>query len=72
MLTLRFVFSQLIDFLPAEEFDRCIGPQRGARWMLGFSCRDEFLCFAYVQLKFRESLRAVATCLQPGTSVLTR
>jgi hypothetical protein len=56
--------SKVMDFLPPKEFGRSIGPHRGTRWMLGFSCRDQFLCSAFVQLTFRETPRAVETCLQ--------
>ena len=30
----------------------------------GFSCRDQFLCLAFAQLTFRESLRDIETCLR--------
>ncbi len=64
MLTRRSVFSQLMDFLPNDEFDGIIGRHRGSRRMLGFSCRDQFLCFAVEQFTSRERLRDIETCLQ--------
>ena len=64
MLDGQFVFSQLMDFLPRREFSACVvrygGPRRGR----GFSCRDQFLCMAFAQLTFRESLRDIETCLR--------
>ena len=64
MLTCRYVLSQLMDFLPTDEFDRSVERYRGNRRMRGFSCRDQFLCLAFAQLTFRESLRDIETCLR--------
>ena len=49
MLTCRYVFSQLMDFLPTDDFDRSVERYRGNRRMRGFSCRDQFLCLAFAQ-----------------------
>jgi Domain of unknown function (DUF4372) len=64
MHTRRSVFSQLMDSLPTEEFDGSIDRHRGNRRMLGFSCKDQFLCFAVEHLRSRECLRDIETCLQ--------
>jgi hypothetical protein len=58
------VFSQLMAFLPRHEFDRCVRRYRGNRRVRGFSCRDQFLCMAFAQLTYRESLRDIETCLR--------
>jgi hypothetical protein len=58
------VFAQLMDFLPRHEFNTCVRRYRGDRRPRGFSCRDQFLCLAFAQLTFRESLRDIETCLQ--------
>ena len=58
------VFSQLMDFLPTYEFDRCVGRYRGNHRVREFSCRDQFLCMAFAQLTYRESLRDIETCLR--------
>ena len=60
----RFVFSQLMDFLPRREFHACVQRYRGDRRQRGFSCRDQFLCLSFAQLTFRESLRDIETCLR--------
>ncbi len=60
----QFVFSQLMEFLPRHEFDACVRRYRGDRRQRGFSCRDQFLCLAFGQLTFRESLRDIETCLR--------
>jgi hypothetical protein len=60
----QFVFAQLMDFLPRREFSNCIARHGGHRRPRGFSCRDQFLCLAFAQLTFRESLRDIETCLR--------
>ena len=63
MLSDRYVFSQLIDSLPRHEFNRCVARYRGNRRARNFSCFDQFLCMAFAQLTYRESLRDIETCL---------
>jgi Domain of unknown function (DUF4372)/Transposase DDE domain len=60
----HFVFTQLMDFLPRRPFNACVTRWRGDRRPRGFSCRDQFLCLAFAQLTFRESLRDIETCLR--------
>jgi hypothetical protein len=64
MHTGRLIFSQLLDFLPQHPFNRCVRRYRGNRKVSRFSCRDQFLCMAFSQLTYRESLRDIVTCLQ--------
>jgi len=60
----RTVFSQLLDFAPQHEF-RCLVARHGADYRLRhFSCWDQFLCMAFAQLTFRESLRDIEACLR--------
>jgi hypothetical protein len=60
----QLVFAQLMDFLPRHDFNVCVRRHRGDRRPRGFSCRDQFLCLAFAQLTFRESLRDIETCLR--------
>src|SRR5215210_7894546 len=60
----KLVFAQLMDFLPRHEFNACVRRYDGDRRLRGFSCRDQFLCLAFAQLTFRESLRDIETCLR--------
>jgi hypothetical protein len=60
----QLVFAQLMDFVPRHEFNTCVRRYRGDRRERGFSCRDQFLCLAFAQLTFRESLRDIETCLR--------
>jgi Domain of unknown function (DUF4372)/Transposase DDE domain len=60
----KLVFAQLMDFVPRHDFDACVRRYGGHRRPRGFSCRDQFLCLAFAQLTFRESLRDIETCLR--------
>jgi transposase len=60
----KLVFAQLMDFLPRHDFNTCVQRYGGDRRPRGFSCRDQFLCLAFAQLTFRESLRDIETCLR--------
>lgn len=60
----KLVFAQLMDFVPRHDFDACVRRYGGHRRSRGFSCRDQFLCLAFAQLTFRESLRDIETCLR--------
>jgi hypothetical protein len=64
------VFAQLMDFMSRHEFNACVRRYHGDRRLRGFSCRDQFLCLAFAQLTFRESLRDIETCLRAVPSKL--
>ncbi len=64
MNTGRTVFSQVMDFLPLAAFRRCVGRYRGNYKVQHFSCLDQFLCMAFAQLTYRESLRDIESCLR--------
>jgi hypothetical protein len=60
----RTVFSQLIEFLPHKEFQRCVIRYRGDAHLRGFSCWDQMLAMIFAQLTYRESLRDIEACLR--------
>jgi hypothetical protein len=60
----RIVLAQLMDHLPPYEFQKCVARYRGNYKFRGFSCLDQFLCFAFAQLTFREGLRDIEACLR--------
>ena len=64
------VFSQLMDFVPAHEFRRYVEQYRGNHKVKSFSCWDQFLCMAFAQLTYRESLRDIEACLRASGSKL--
>lgn len=60
----RIVFSQLTDFLPKKQFDRCVRRYHGNYRTRTFSCFDQYLCMAFAQLTYRQSLRDIEICLR--------
>jgi len=64
MNTGKTVFAQLMDFLPMHAFGRCVNRYRGNHKARGFSCYDQFLCLAFAQVTYRESLRDIEACLR--------
>ncbi len=70
MNTGRTVFAQLMDFLPLHDFRCCVERYRGDYKVQSFSCLDQFLCLAFAQLTYRESLRDIEACLRAQQSKL--
>jgi len=66
----KLVFAQLMRHLPQTTFRRCVTRYRGERKVQSFSCLDQFLCMAFAQLTFRESLRDIEACLRAQRSKL--
>jgi len=59
----KTVFAQILEHLPRYEFDKFVKKYEGNRRVRRFPCYDHFLCLAYAQLTYRESLRDIETCL---------
>jgi transposase len=59
-----------MDFFPDYEFQVCVNRYQGDRYVKNFSCRDQFLCLAFAQLTYRESLRDIEACLRAQQSKL--
>lgn len=59
----RTIFTQVIDTLHREQFERCVSRYPMPRESRGFSARDQFLSMAFAQMTFRESLRDIEACL---------
>jgi len=64
MDTGKAVFAQLMDFLPFYEFQKCVQRYNGHYKVKHFSCWNQFLCMAFAQLTYRESLRDIEVCLR--------
>ena len=58
------VFSQIMDFLPIKKFRRCVDRYNGNYRVRSFTCLNQFLCMAFAQLTYRESLRDIECCLR--------
>jgi hypothetical protein len=63
MNTGRTVFSQLIEFLPHQQFQKCVARYGGGRYLKNLFCWDQYLAMAFAQLTYRESLRDIEACL---------
>jgi len=60
----RTVFSQIMDFIPSFQFRQCVDRYNGNYKVIAFTCLDHFLCMAFAQLTYRESLRDIEACLR--------
>ena len=70
MYTGQIVFSQVTRFLPLRAFHRCVAHYKGEYKVRKFDCLDQFLCMAFAQLTYRESLRDIEVCLRGNPSKL--
>lgn len=66
----KLVFAQLMEHLPLPTFRQCVARYPSSYPTLKFSHLDQFLCMAFAQLTFRESLRDIETCLRANRSKL--
>jgi hypothetical protein len=64
MFTGKLAFAQLMEFLPLSRFHQCVHRYPSSHPTKGFSHLDQFLCMAFAQLTFRESLRDIEVCLR--------
>ena len=58
------MFAQLMEYLPLHTFRRCVERFPSKYPTKTFSHLDQFLCMAFAQLTYRESLRDIETCLR--------
>lgn len=59
----KLVFAQVMEYAPWHTFRRLVGKYGGDFNVRSFSCLDQFLCMAFAQLTYRESLRDIEACL---------
>mgnify|MGYP006276553989 CR=1 FL=1 len=64
MHTGKLVFAQLMEHLPLTTFRRCVARYKGEHKVKSFSCLDQYLCMAFAQLTYRESLRDIVKSLR--------
>ena len=60
----HYVFAQVMRHLPLTTFRRCVARYGGEHRIKRFSCLDQYLCLAFAQLTWRESLRDIEACLR--------
>jgi hypothetical protein len=66
----KLVFAQITQHLPLTTFRRCVARYGGEHKVKTFSCLDQYLCMAFAQLTYRESLRDIEACLRAQTDKL--
>lgn len=64
------LFAQIMEFIPKYEFQKCVSRYHGNRKIQSFSCWDQYLCMAFAQVTYRESLRDIEACLRTVKSKL--
>jgi len=64
MYTGKLVFSQVMEHLPLHVFHQCVNRYNGDFKVKEFTCLDQYLCMAFAQLTYRESLRDIEACLR--------
>jgi Domain of unknown function (DUF4372)/Transposase DDE domain len=70
MNTGTLVFAQVTKHLPLTTFRRCVARYGRTHKVKTFSCLDQYLCMAFAQLTYRESLRDIEACLRAQQSKL--
>ncbi len=70
MHTGKLVFAQVMEHLPLTTFGRCVMRHKGHHKVKRFTCLDQYLCMAFAQLTYRESLRDIEACLRAQASKL--
>jgi hypothetical protein len=63
-------FSQFMRHLPLTTFSRCLARYAGEHKVKSFSCLDQYLCMAFAQLTYRESLRDIESSLRAQAAKL--
>src|SRR5665647_3152084 len=58
------VLAQIMEHLPRTTFGRCVARYGREHKFKTFSCLDHYLCMAFAQLTYRESLRDIEACLR--------
>ncbi len=59
-----------MDFVPMNDFRQCVKCYNGNYKIKSFTCWDQYLCMAFAQLTYRESLRDIQACLRAAQTKL--
>lgn len=66
----RFVFSQVVDFVPRYQFDKLVKKYKGDYRVHGLSCYNQFLHLLFGQLTACTSIRDICLCLKAHSNNL--
>lgn len=64
----KYVFAQIVEFLPQRIFDRFVEKYDGNKYVKHFSCWNQLLCMLFGQLTNRDSLRDLIVALDAHSS----
>lgn len=64
----KYVFAQIVEFLPQRIFDRFVEKYDGNRYVKHFSCWNQLLCMLFGQLTNRDCLRDLIVALDAHCS----
>ena len=68
MFTGKYVFAQLVEFLPQRIFDAIVNKYDGNRYVKHFTCWNQLLAMMFGQLTNRESLRDLIVAIDAHSS----
>jgi hypothetical protein len=60
----KYVFAQLVEFLPQRVFDTIVARYQGNKYVRHFTCWNQLLCMMFGQLTHRDSLRDLVVVLE--------
>lgn len=64
----KYVFAQVMSFIPNRVLDRCVKQHEGNKYIKHFSCWNQLSCMMFGQLSGRDSLRDLVLCVSPHQS----
>ena len=66
----RYVFSQVVKYIPRYQFDKCVEKYRGDWHVKDLTCYNQFLHLLFGQLTSCDSLRDICLCLDAHKDIL--
>lgn len=64
----KYVFAQLVELLPFNDFNKCVKKYNGSYKVQHFTCWHQLLCMVFGQVANRESLSDLVLCLRSQRS----
>jgi len=64
----KYVFAQIVEFLPQKVFDKCVRKYDGNKYVKHFTCWNQLLCMVFGQLTNRDSLRDLIIAINAHNS----
>ena len=64
----KYVFAQIVEFLPQRVFNRMVDEYDGNKYVKHFTCWNQLLCMIFGQLTNRDSRRDLMVALDAHSS----